>query len=119
MAGFLCRRKDLLDVYPNPPPKDYTIPRHIEAETGLPLRSVYDEMDRGRFPQQVQLGKRRVGWFADEIAAWREEKRRIRDERLSKGLPPVDIPSANPKAKRSVGRPRKHPAKRNSRINEQ
>ena len=33
-------------------------PKDIEAETGLPLRSVYDEMDRGRFPQQVQLAKR-------------------------------------------------------------
>ncbi len=81
-------------------------PRHIEAETGLPLRSVYDEMNSGRFPQQVQLAKRSVGWFSDEIAQWREDKRRIRDERLAAGLSPVDIPSANPKAKRARGRPK-------------
>jgi prophage regulatory protein len=45
------------------------LPEVIER-VGLRRASIYAHMDQGRFPKQVSLGSRAVGWLEHEIEAW-------------------------------------------------
>lgn len=38
--------------------------------TGLSRSTIYDQISAGRFPRQVRLGVRSVGWRLEEIQAW-------------------------------------------------
>lgn len=60
--------------------------KDMPDETGLPMRSVWEQVAEGTLPAPIQIGPRAVGWLADEIDAWREQKRRERDERLARGI---------------------------------
>jgi prophage regulatory protein len=64
------------------PPSPATILRlpQVEAMTGLKRSSLYAAIAEGRFPRQIQLGPRAVGWLASEIDAWIAA--RIADSRL-------------------------------------
>jgi prophage regulatory protein len=53
--------------------------RAVEAVTGLSRSSVYRLAAAGQFPKPISLGPRAVGWRADEIAAWIEERTAERD----------------------------------------
>ncbi|MER9563503.1 AlpA family phage regulatory protein [Mesorhizobium sp. M0571] len=79
-------------------------------ETGLSIRSVWEQVADGTLPAPIQIGPRAVGWLADEIEEWRQKKRRERDARLAKGLPAHNIPTSESPLKRPRGRPRKSPA---------
>ncbi|MEM7207567.1 MAG: AlpA family transcriptional regulator [Pseudomonadota bacterium] len=38
--------------------------------TGKGKTAIYADMKEGRFPAQIQIGKRSVGWLSTEIEAW-------------------------------------------------
>lgn len=42
----------------------------VLRHTGLSRSTVYQMIGRGDFPQQVKLGRRAVGWIADDVVAW-------------------------------------------------
>ncbi len=46
----------------------------VVALTGLSRASIYKHIHEGRFPKQIQLGPRSVGWKESHITAWREER---------------------------------------------
>jgi prophage regulatory protein len=51
-----------------------TILRRIELEKrlGLSRSSIYKMMDDGEFPRPVRIGRRAVGWRAEDIETWFE-----------------------------------------------
>ena len=56
----------------------------VEAATGLSRSSIYRLVAAGEFPRPILLGSRAarsrsVGWRADEIAAWIEQRTAERD----------------------------------------
>ncbi|OIQ70916.1 prophage CP4-57 regulatory protein (AlpA) [mine drainage metagenome] len=53
--------------------------RAVEAATGLSRSSVYRLAAAGQFPKPISLGPRAVGWRADEINRWIEERTAERD----------------------------------------
>ena len=48
--------------------------REVVVRTGLPRSTIYDLIKKGRFPKQVQLTARCVGWPEDDIHDWVVEK---------------------------------------------
>lgn len=42
----------------------------VMARTGLPRSTIYSKMSLDEFPQTINLGLRSVGWIADEIEEW-------------------------------------------------
>ena len=51
----------------------------VMARTGLPRSSIYHKMGLDEFPQSINLGLRSVGWIADEVEEWIQN--RIDDSR--------------------------------------
>lgn len=51
----------------------------VEDATGLSRSSIYRLQADGQFPRPIRLGPRAVGWRADEIAAWIEQRTAERD----------------------------------------
>ncbi len=51
-------------------------------KTSLSRSSIYVLINAGQFPKQIKLGERSVGWIAEEINQWIEE--RIKNSRLVK-----------------------------------
>ena len=46
----------------------------VIAMTGKPRSSIYAEIKEGRFPAQVHIGKRAVGWTRSSIETWIQSK---------------------------------------------
>ena len=46
----------------------------VMSRTGLSRSTIYDLIGDGKFPAQIKLGPRAVGWVANEIADWIEER---------------------------------------------
>ena len=46
----------------------------VMARTGLSRSTIYGLIHKGRFPSQVNLGPRAVGWVENEIADWIEAR---------------------------------------------
>ena len=44
------------------------------AQTGLCRSTIYDLVSQGKFPSQINLGPRAVGWVANEVVGWIEER---------------------------------------------
>jgi predicted DNA-binding transcriptional regulator AlpA len=44
--------------------------------TGMSASSIDREEHRGKFPKRVVLSPKAVGWYADEVAAWINSRRR-------------------------------------------
>ena len=42
----------------------------VLRQTGLSRSTIYDMISRGDFPRQVQLGRRAVGWMAEDVLDW-------------------------------------------------
>ena len=42
----------------------------VMAKTGLSRSSLYEMIAEGRFPRQVPLSERRVGWRVSEVQRW-------------------------------------------------
>ena len=47
--------------------------------TGLPRATIYEMVSRGKFPAQVRLSPRAVGWIESEIFEWQQERIEERD----------------------------------------
>jgi len=46
----------------------------VTARTGLSRATIYALMRQGRFPRQVRIGARAVGWIEAEVEAWIQER---------------------------------------------
>jgi prophage regulatory protein len=42
----------------------------VKAQTGLSRSTIYDLIRANRFPRQIRVGPRAVGWLASEIDAY-------------------------------------------------
>lgn len=49
----------------------------LERVTGLSASTLARLERQGLFPKRLKLTSRAVGWRADEIGAWLEERRRV------------------------------------------
>ena len=46
----------------------------VETQTGLSRSTIYDLMKDHKFPRQVPLGEKSVGWLESEIQNWIAER---------------------------------------------
>jgi prophage regulatory protein len=46
----------------------------VMHRTGLSRSAVYDLVRNGKFPSQIKLGPRAVGWVESELADWIEAR---------------------------------------------
>ena len=46
----------------------------VKAKTGLGRSSLYNLVSLGKFPQQVRLGPRTVGWIESEVESWLQQQ---------------------------------------------
>ena len=46
----------------------------VMAQTGLCRSTIYDLVSQGKFPSQINLGPRAVGWVENEIVDWIEAR---------------------------------------------
>ena len=46
----------------------------VIARTGLSRSTIYNLIQKGEFPSQINLGPRAVGWVENEIDDWIEER---------------------------------------------
>jgi len=42
----------------------------VMARTGLSRSSIYQNINEGKFPQNINIGTRSVGWLESEIDTW-------------------------------------------------
>ena len=42
----------------------------VKNRTGLSRSTIYLRISEGKFPKQISLGGRAIGWVEDEIEAW-------------------------------------------------
>jgi len=57
----------------------WRLPRTKE-ETGLSRSTIYHRISEGKFPKQINLGGRAVGWLAAEVQNW--IKQRLAESRM-------------------------------------
>ena len=53
----------------------------VERVTGLPRATIYEMVGKGRFPRQVRLSPRAVGWLESEISEWQATRIAERDSK--------------------------------------
>ena len=46
----------------------------VKSKTGLSRSTIYLRMAEGKFPQQISLGSRAVGWINSEVIDWIEQR---------------------------------------------
>ena len=46
----------------------------VMARTGLSRSSIYISIREGKFPANINLGARSVGWLESEIDAWMQDR---------------------------------------------
>ena len=44
--------------------------RQVLEQVGLSRATIYKMIGRSEFPRPVQIGRRSVGWLAEEVNAW-------------------------------------------------
>lgn len=54
--------------------------RQLEEKLGLSRSSIYQMVADGLFPKPIKLGRRAVGWRADEIENWLIEMQEASDD---------------------------------------
>lgn len=42
----------------------------VMRQTGLSRSTIYEMTNRGEFPRQIKLGRRAVGWIANDVLNW-------------------------------------------------
>lgn len=55
----------------------------VETRTGLARSSIYARIAEGRFPRQISLGGRSIGWIEIEVDNWLQQKINEREEHQS------------------------------------
>jgi prophage regulatory protein len=60
------------DQIMNDSPNDLTILRlrDVTRRTGLSRSTIYDAISKKKFPSQVRLSTRCVGWFERDVNSW-------------------------------------------------
>lgn len=53
--------------------------REVERRTGLSRSTLYELIEKAKFPRPIRLGPRAVGWLASEIETWVYERIAERD----------------------------------------
>jgi len=53
--------------------------KEVIEKTGLAKSTVYNLISQGKFPKQIDLGARSVGWVDTEIEDWLLAKIELRD----------------------------------------
>jgi prophage regulatory protein len=48
--------------------------REVIEQTGLSRSTIYNLISQGKFPKQIELGARSVGWVDTEVDEWLEAK---------------------------------------------
>lgn len=61
----------------------------LEERLGLTCSSIYKMMDDGEFPRPMKIGRRAVGWRADEIAQWLEWQQEATSDEWCLNTPPL------------------------------
>jgi prophage regulatory protein len=51
----------------------------VQRITGLPRATIYEMVGRQKFPKQVRLSPRAVGWIESEILEWQNARIAERD----------------------------------------
>lgn len=46
----------------------------VMGRTGLSRSSIYQKMAADEFPESINLGPRAIGWIADEVEQWIQER---------------------------------------------
>ena len=54
--------------------------REVIRMTGLSRSSIYSFIKDDKFPKQIKLGKRAVGWYGTDIFNWINGRRAVSDE---------------------------------------
>lgn len=81
--------------------------KEVLLRTGLSRSTIYTRIGEGKFPRQVSLGSRSVGWLKREVEGWLAEQIRSRPnsgtEWASKASDPVDsLLESPPRAHRAT-----------------
>lgn len=63
----------------NPQPQDaqhieYIKLPEVKTLTGMGTTFIYSKAKSGKFPRQVKLGSRSVGWIKSEVLQWNQEQ---------------------------------------------
>ena len=74
-------------------------PKDMPDETGLSERGVWREVENGRLKPPIQIGKRRVGFLADEVDQWRAARIAERDANLAAGIRRLAAPNMKRRVK--------------------
>jgi prophage regulatory protein len=53
--------------------------QETSSKTGLPSRSIYHEIQAGRFPAPVKIGPRASAWLESEVDQWIADRISERD----------------------------------------
>lgn len=48
--------------------------KEVKTKSGKPRSTIYADIKLGKFPKQIKLGTRSVGWLESEIDAWIKER---------------------------------------------
>ena len=51
----------------------------VQRATGLPRATIYEMVSKGKFPKQVKLSPRAVGWIESEVLTWQRDRIAKRD----------------------------------------
>ena len=54
--------------------------KDLEKRLGISRSSIYLMMSEGRFPKPIRLGRRAVGWRADDIQTWLDQLQDVRHD---------------------------------------
>lgn len=54
--------------------------RQLEEKLGLSRSSIYQMVADGLFPKPIKLGRRAVGWRADDVENWLTEMQEMSDD---------------------------------------
>ena len=56
--------------------------KEVIEKTGLSRSTIYNLISQGKFPKQIDLGARSVGWVDTEIEEWLLAKMEVRDKEV-------------------------------------
>jgi prophage regulatory protein len=60
-------------------PRRFVRLAEVLRTTGLPRATLYELIDKRRFPRQVRLGGKAVGWIEGEVQDWLQARISERD----------------------------------------
>lgn len=63
-------------VAPSAPPRRILRQPTVVERVGVHATTIYRWERAGLFPARVQLGPNSIGWYADEVDAWMNERHR-------------------------------------------